>query len=128
MENHLHLIWQMQAGMKAADVQGDFLKYTAQQIKEDLQQKHPKVLALFSVDAKGRRYQFWDRNASSTCLPAARQVELSTKKVFQQNLDYIQSNPVNACICALPEDYRYSSTSFYEINQAEWDFLTHEKE
>ena len=52
---------------------------------------------------------------------------LSTEKVFQQKLDYIHNNPVNDGICALPEHCRYSSLSFYEINQTEWDFLTHEK-
>jgi len=43
MENHLHLIWQMQAGIKPADVQRDFLKYTAQKIKKDLAENHPQV-------------------------------------------------------------------------------------
>jgi REP element-mobilizing transposase RayT len=52
MDNHLHLIWQMQAGIKPADIQRDFLKYTAQKIKKDLQKNHPKVLSLFKVKAK----------------------------------------------------------------------------
>jgi REP element-mobilizing transposase RayT len=34
MENHLHIIWQMLAGIKPADVQRDFLKYKAQKIKK----------------------------------------------------------------------------------------------
>lgn len=42
-------------------VQRDFLKYTAQRIKKDLQKKHPDVLAYFKVDAKDREYQFWER-------------------------------------------------------------------
>ena len=37
MENHIHLIWQMQPNIKPSDVQRDFLKYTAQRIKADLQ-------------------------------------------------------------------------------------------
>ena len=120
MDNHLHLIWQMQAGMQPAAVQRDFLKYTAQKIKKDLQKNHPKVLNLFKVKAKDRKYQFWERNALS--------IELSTAKVLQQKMNYIHHNPVKAGICALPEQYRYSSASLYELNKTEWEFLTHLKD
>jgi REP element-mobilizing transposase RayT len=117
MDNHLHLIWQMQAGIKAADVQRDLLKYAAQQIKRDLAKNHPQVLERFKVNAKDRRYQFWERNALS--------IELSTEKVFQQKLNYIHENPVRAGLCKLPEEYHYSSASLYELNKTEWEFLTH---
>lgn len=56
MENHLHLIWQMQAGINPADVQRDFLKYTAQKIKKDLQKDYPEVLNRFKVKTKDRNY------------------------------------------------------------------------
>ena len=117
MDNHLHLIWQMQAGIKSTNVQRDFLKYTAQQIKKDLMKNHPQVLERFKVNAKDRRYQFWERNALS--------IELSTEKVFQQKLNYIHQNPVKAGLCELPEKYHYSSASLYELNTTEWEFLTH---
>lgn len=120
MDNHLHLIWQMQAGVSPESVQRDFLKYTAQQIKRDLQKNHPAVLAHFKVKAKDRRYQFWERNTLS--------IELSTEKVFQQKLNYIHNNPVSAGLCMQPEQYRYSSASLYELNKTEWEFLTHEKD
>jgi putative transposase len=120
MENHFHLIWQMQAGIKPADVQRDFLKYTAQKIKKDLQINHPTVLSHFKVKTKDRQYQFWERNALS--------IELSTEKVFQQKLNYIHNNPVMAGFCVLPEQYRYSSASLYELNKTGWEFLTHEKD
>ena len=32
MGNHIHLIWQLQAGRKREDVQRDFLKFTAQHV------------------------------------------------------------------------------------------------
>jgi len=34
MDNHLHLIWQMLGGIKQQNVQRDFMKYAAQQIKK----------------------------------------------------------------------------------------------
>ena len=117
MDNHLHLIWQMQPDNEPGDVQRDFLKYTAQQIKKDLQKNHPAVLLHFKVGAKDREYQFWERNALS--------VELRTDKVFRQKLEYIHWNPVKAGLCKLPEDYLYSSALFYETGIDKWGFLTH---
>jgi putative transposase len=117
MDNHMHLIWQIQPGISPEAVQRDFLKFTAQQIKKDLLKTHRDVLAHFKVDAKDRQYQFWERNPLS--------IELRTNKVFQQKLDYLHNNPVKAGLCRLPEEYRYSSASFYELNTTEWDFLTH---
>lgn len=117
MSNHLHLIWQVQTGVKPQFVQRDFLKYTAQQIKKDLQKNHPPVLSYFEVNAKDRKYQFWERNALS--------VELRTTKVFQQKLDYIHYNPVKAGMCRFPEEYKYSTARFYETNVDDWGFITH---
>ncbi len=117
MDNHLHLIWQIQRGISAEAVQRDFQKFTAQQIKKDLLKNHREVLTHFKVDAKDRQYQFWERNPLS--------IELRKDKVFQQKLDYLHNNPVKAGLYRLPEEYRYSSASFYELNITEWDFLTH---
>ncbi len=117
MENHMHLIWQMQPNNKPAAVQRDFLKYTAQQIKSDLQKNHPDMLAQLKVNSKDRTYQIWKRNSLS--------IELSSAKVFQQKLNYIHYNPVKAGLCNLPEAYRYSSASLYVLNKTEWEFLTH---
>lgn len=65
MENHIHLIWQMLPDNDPEAGQRDFLKYTAQRIKKDLEKNHPAVLPHFKVDAKDREYQFWERNALS---------------------------------------------------------------
>ena len=46
MENHIHLIWQMLPDNDPEEVQRDFLKYTAQRIKKDLE-KTPRCVASF---------------------------------------------------------------------------------
>ena len=120
MENHIHLIWQMMPDNNPAAVQRDFLKYTAQRIRKDLQNNHLEVLAHFKVDAKDREYQFWERNALS--------VELRNHSVFIQKLEYIHWNPVKAKLCKLPENYKYSSALFYETGVDNWGFLTHYKD
>ncbi len=117
MENHIHLLWQTLPGHASEAVQRDFLKYTAQRIKKDLQENYPRVLSYFRVNAKDREYQFWERNALS--------VELRSRKVFLQKSRYIHENPVRAGICKLPEEYRYSSALFYETGIDNWGFLTH---
>ena len=120
MDNHIHVIWQLQAGRKRNDVQRDFLKYTAQHIRHDLIQHHPAVLKHFKVDAADREYQLWERNPLS--------IELRTDKVYRQKLDYIHWNPVKAGYCKLPEEYKYSSALFYETGIDNWGFLTHHRD
>ena len=120
MDNHLHLIWQMLPDNDPEAVQRDFLKYTAQRIKKDLEKNYPSVLAQFKVDAKDREYQFWERNALS--------VELRNHPAFLQKLDYIYWNPVKAGLCKLPEEYKYSSALFYKSGIDNWGFLTHYKD
>ena len=106
MDNHIHIIWQLQAAIKRENVQRDFLKYTAQQIKKDMIINQPGKVEEFLVNAKDRKYQFWERNPLS--------VEIWSEKVFLEKLKYIHQNPVRAGICQWPDDYKYSSALFYK--------------
>jgi REP element-mobilizing transposase RayT len=117
MNNHIHIIWHLQPGKRRDDVQRDFLKYTAQQIKKDMLINYPNELEHFRVNAKDRKYQFWERNPLS--------VEIWTERVMIQKLKYIHENPVRAGLCRLPEKYRYSSAQFYYTGTDHWGFLTH---
>ena len=63
MSNHLHLVWQIQAGHTRENVQRDFLKFTGQMLKYELQKNNPVLLQSYSVLAKDRQYQFWKRHA-----------------------------------------------------------------
>ena len=120
MPDHLHLIWQMQPLIHPQHLQRDFLKYTAQKIKFDLQKINPELLETFRSDANDRTYQFWKRRALS--------IELRTDKVHQQKLEYIHENPVKAAMCKLPEEYKYSSALFYHTGIESWGFLTHHRD
>jgi hypothetical protein len=107
----------MQPLIHPSHVQRDFLKYTAQQIKADLKKNQPLDLLNFEVDANDRRYNFWKRRPLS--------IELRTHKIFMQKLNYPHWNPVKAGVCKLPEEYHYSSASFYHTGVDNWGFLTH---
>jgi len=119
MPNHIHLIWKINNTIKREDLQRDFMKYTAQQIKFDLQKFHPKVLDHFKVEAKDRQYQIWERNPLS--------IDILRRSVLEQKLNYIHQNPIqdkwNLIDC--PENYKYSSASFYIENKKSWSFLSH---
>ena len=88
----------------------------AQSIKLDLRENHPNVLERFKVNLKDREYQIFKRNALS--------VDLFTRPVIEQKLDYVHNNPVKAGICTNPEDYRFSSARYYLTGKDEFSFLS----
>ncbi|MBC8035054.1 MAG: transposase [Chitinophagaceae bacterium] len=122
MPNHIHLLWRIGEAFTREAVQRDFLRYTAQHIKFDLQRQHPKVLERFCVQAGDRKYQFWERNALSVDLLGCRMIE--------QKLHYIHQNPLQEKwnLAGQPEDYLYSSASYYYQEQDRFGFLTHYKD
>jgi REP element-mobilizing transposase RayT len=120
MSNHIHLIWQPLGDFTPDKIQHSLMSFTANQIKNDLQENHPQVLSHFKVEAKDRDYQFWERNSLS--------IDLFSEAVFIQKLDYIHWNPVKAGLCRLPEEYYYSSAKFYECGVDDFGMLTHYKD
>jgi REP element-mobilizing transposase RayT len=119
MPNHIHLIWQIQDKHIRHRVQQSFLKFTAQKMKFKLIDTRSKELENYKVKASDREYQFWERNPLS--------IDLWSRSVFKQKLHYTHNNPtqVNWKLCALPEEYKYSSYRFYENGVDEFGFLSH---
>ena len=118
MPNHVHIIWQIQDGHERKKVQQSFLRYTAQQIKFDLERTNASLLEEFRVDEADREYQFWERNALS--------VDLFTDVVFEQKLEYIHNSPIQERwkLALYAEDYRWSSAGFYAGRKNEFEWLT----
>ena len=83
-----------------------------------MQINHKQWLNEFEVNARDRRYQFWERNPLS--------VDLYSEPVFIQKLNYVHMNPVREKwkLCSIPERYLYSSALFYETGIDNWGFLT----
>jgi len=117
MENHFHLIWQVMGDHTREDVQRDFLRFTAQQILKNLRNNKSQMLSDLLVQSKDRKYQVWERNSLS--------IELRNPMVYNQKLEYVHANPVNAGLCEFPEEYEYSTARFYELNERNWDFVSH---
>jgi len=120
MPNHIHLLWQMKETHKMADVQRDFLKFTGQMMKTDLEKSNSALLQEFYVNLKDRKYQIWKRNSLS--------IEMFSKEIMEQKLDYIHNNPVQGKWMLVNDliGYKYSSVRFYENDEyEEYPFLSH---
>ncbi|MBY0424974.1 MAG: transposase [Cytophagales bacterium] len=122
MPNHIHVIWEMLALNKKEMPDSSFTKFTAHEFKKDLNTNHPLVLELFKSEKADREYQFWQRDSLS--------VLVTSREMLEQKLEYIHLNPLNEKwnLAKRPEDYPWSSASFYETGLDEFGFLTHYKE
>ena len=119
MSNHIHLIWQALPGHSPSTIQAAFMKYTAQQIKRKLAIENPAVLESCRVNKYDREYQIWKREPLG--------VELFSESVYWQKMEYIHYNPVAAGLCSFPEEYQYSSASFYYSGINKFGILAHNR-
>ena len=120
MPNHIHLMWRRQDDWVNKSTEQIFLKFTAQQIKFRLVASAPQELEQYRSSQQDRIYHFWERRPYKATM--------YNRKVAFQKIDYMHYNPVKAGLCKLPEEYKYSSCRFYELNRDEWGFITHYEE
>lgn len=119
MPNHIHLLWE-QLKMNGKEFpKNSFEKFTAHQFQRKLKEEDPTVLNKFLVNASDRSYNFWQRD------PLA--IRIFNRNMAEQKLNYIHNNPLQQhwSLCKFPEDYRFSSASFYENRLDEFGILTH---
>jgi len=118
MPNHVHLLWCKRDKWVDKNIQQMFLKYTAQQIKFDMiNNQKLDELEQYRSTQSDREFHFWERRPFKATM--------YNRKAADQKIDYIHYNPVKAKLCSDPEEYKYSSFAFYELNEDRWGFLTH---
>lgn len=117
MPNHIHTIWRINGRNGKETVQGSFLKYTAHEFKKLILHTEPSLLNNFTVDAKNKKFEFWQRDSLA--------VHLYSPEVAYQKLEYIHLNPLaeHWQLAKDPSDYFYSSASFYERDELRFPFL-----
>lgn len=123
MPNHIHLLWQIENGYERVNVQGALLSFTAHEFKKKLMNRGEKfLLEKHLVNLIDRQFQFWQRD----CLVK----ECWGEDFFEQKLDYIHNNPLQPhwSLSETPEDYYWSSASYYEKGESPFDFITHYKD
>jgi putative transposase len=114
--NHIHLIWQQNAMNGKETPKGSLLKYSAHLFLKQLEESKKKNL--YEVNASNKKYEIWQRDALG--------IEIYTRIVAKQKLDYIHFNPIRGKWRLAKDDisYRYSSAKFYETGVHDFGFLT----
>jgi putative transposase len=117
MPNHLHLIWRINEMNGNESPQSSLLKYTAHEFKKMLIVDDDLNLGLFSVNAKNKKFEFWQRDSLAIKI-------LSPDMAFQK-MEYIHNNPLakNWYLADEPLNYQYSSSKFYETGNKNYPFL-----
>jgi putative transposase len=116
MPNHIHIIWQQNKLNGKETPQGSFLKHTAHEFFKKLKASGQSVL--YEVNAANKKHEIWQRDSLS--------VEIYSRKVAVQKLQYIHFNPVSGKWQLSKDDlsYYYSSARFYIDGVDEFGFLT----
>ena len=115
MPNHVHFIWQ-QIQMNGKETpKGSFLKYTSHEFLKKL--KLNGSSQDYEVIAANKKHEIWQRDSLS--------IEIYSRKVGLQKLNYLHFNPVNKDWKLSKDDldYYYSSARFYENGIDEFGFL-----
>jgi REP element-mobilizing transposase RayT len=111
MPSHIHFIARS-IDNKLPDILRDFKAHTARQILKSIETETDEswkdwLLHMFSYYGKyqkqNEKYQFWQKTNHP--------IELYSAKIFEQKLDYIHMNPVEAGYVKLSENWVYSSAN-----------------
>jgi putative transposase len=115
MPNHVHIIWRQNKLNGKETPQGSFLKYTAHEFLKRL--KALGESKLYEVNAANKKHEIWQRDSLS--------VEIYSKPVTKQKLDYIHFNPVSEKWMLAKDDleYYYSSARYYNNGKDDFGFL-----
>lgn len=114
MTNHVHLIFRSENKQKPELLLGDFKRFTSKAIvaaiKNNSRESRKEWLLehFLKAGAKSsnvKQYQFWQHDNKP--------IELWSNKVFDEKINYIHNNPVEAGLVSYPEDYTYSSARDY---------------
>jgi REP element-mobilizing transposase RayT len=111
MCNHIHLIISAKGGASLSDAMRDLKKFTSFKILKEIkdnpsESRRDWMLYLFAKAGKensnNTNYQFWRQDNQP--------IELDFhSNMFEQRLNYIHNNPVEAGLVEKAEDYLYSS-------------------
>ena len=117
MPNHIHLIWRMNEMNGKETAYASFLKHTGHSLKKLIEAQQPTMLENFKVYGKDKSYEFWQRNSLA--------IRLHGRDMAIQKLEYIHNNPLaeHWVLARDPNEYVYSSCSFYERQDQRFDFL-----
>jgi len=121
MPNHIHLLWTVIETGKQHPAH-TLASYTAHEFKKKLFVSNKELLNPYISTQTDRAYHFWERRP--------RTIAVKGRNIAVQKLEYIHNNPLQEHwkLAEFPEDYRYSSASYYIKEQSEFKFIKHVKD
>lgn len=122
MPNHLHIVWEMKEPNGKEMPHSSFNKFTSHMIAKDLKGGDPALYSFFSVNESDRKVRIWQRDPLAVFMDSRWKVE--------QKIEYLHLNPLQNHwnLADRPENYKWSSASFYENGVDEFGFLTDYRE
>lgn len=117
--NHIHILWSPGEAYKISKAEHDLLSFTGHEFKNYLSLDAPHLLNDFISTQADRSYHFWERRPRS--------IEIMSRSIAEQKLSYIHDNPVKEKwqLSKTPEEYKFSSASFYHLSENKYPFLRH---
>ena len=123
MSNHVHMIIATDdEGLQ--NIMRDLKSYTSKQLLSSIsenQQESRKEWMLWMFERAGKKnsnntkYQFWQQHNQP--------IVLNNPVIFEQKLNYIHNNPVEAGFVEYPEQYLYSSARDYSEEKGLVDIM-----
>lgn len=120
MPNHIHLILEIPSLVKHPEkVQHSFMSYTAHEFKKTMVIVNEGQLSNYLVDAKDRKYQFWERNPKI--------IPVSDFNMAGEIINYMHCNPLQSKwnLVKSHEEYHYSSAEYYVNGSNDFGFIKH---
>ncbi len=114
MSNHVHLVFRSLGDEPPEKLLGSLKRFTSNAIvkavkENEKESRKEHLLTIFRRNgvksSNVKNYQFWRHDN--------RPIELWSKKVISQKINYIHNNPVGQGFVFRPEDYVYSSAVDY---------------
>lgn len=108
MPNHIHLIIHFTKGIERIGFIRDFKKYTATQIRKEIEKKDKNLLEKLRYEKGKQKFKIWQDRYD--------ELYLQSKELLEQKLLYIHLNPLQEHwqLALEPKEYKYSSAAFYE--------------
>lgn len=118
MSDHVHLLWLIEYQHFIDDIVTKFKKFTGKRITDYLKANDPEYLNYFLSSRSDREYKIWKIKSKN--------IKITHPSIFIQKLNYIHENPTKGTYKTvdLPEEYIFSSASFYLKGDKYFDFLT----
>jgi putative transposase len=122
MPNHLHFILYFEKENKLSAYMRDLKKYTSFEIRRILEQLEPKIFEKLRYHHRNQLFKVWEDGFDD--------LYLVSRSLLEVKLKYIHCNPLQEywSLVDHPEEYLYSSASFYEKELQTGIEVTHYRE